>query len=100
MTTVQYDRTSPYYNTSVVDNRLNIAQLPIIPKLLDDVLVTINATYEYRPDLLSYDLYKTSGYWWVFAARNPNVIEDPIFDFKSGIRIYIPKQTTIESIVG
>lgn len=100
MATVKYDRTSPYYQTSIVDDRLSIAQLPTIPKLRDDVLVTINATYEYRPDLLSYDLYGTTGYWWVFAARNPNTIEDPIFDFRSGIRIYVPKQTTIEAVVG
>jgi len=100
MPVVRYDRTSPYYNTVITDDTMGIANLPTIPKYKDDVLITINATYEYRPDLLSYDLYGTTGYWWVFAARNPNTIEDPIFDFRSGIRIYVPKQTTIERVVG
>lgn len=95
-----YSKTSPYFDATVFRGKMGVVDLPKIPKLADDVLVILNATYEFRPDLLSYDLYKTTGYWWVFAARNPNTIEDPIFDFRQGIRIYIPKQTTIESVVG
>lgn len=97
---VQYSKTSPYYKATIVNDRMEMANLPVIPKYADDVSVVINATYQYRPDLLSFDLYGTVAYWWVFAARNPNVIEDPVFGFKSGKRIFIPKQTTIESVVG
>lgn len=97
---VEYSRSSPYFKSTIINNRMGVATLPRIPKLGDDVLVTLSEVYEYRPDLLSYDLYKTVNYWWVFAARNPSVIEDPVFDFVSGIRIYIPKQTTIERVIG
>jgi hypothetical protein len=30
-----------------------------IPKEADDTLMLINQTYQYRPDLLAYDLYST-----------------------------------------
>jgi hypothetical protein len=50
--------------------------------------------------LLAYDLYTNSGLWWVFKARNPNVLDDPIFDFKAGTKIYIPKKTTLVSNLG
>jgi len=37
--------------------------------------------------------------WWVFALRNPNVIEDPIFDMLTGTTIYIPKKENLRAIV-
>jgi hypothetical protein len=49
---------------------------------------------------LAFDLYGDANLWWVFAARNPNVIRDPIFDFLPGVRIYIPKKTTIDRDLG
>jgi hypothetical protein len=33
-------------------------------------------------------------------VRNPNVIQDPIFDFTTGTVIYIPKKTTIINALG
>ena len=44
-----------------------------------------------RPDLLAYDRYGSSRYWWLFAMRNKDIIIDPIQDFKTGITIRIPK---------
>jgi hypothetical protein len=38
--------------------------------------------------------------WWVFSMRNPNIIQDPIFDLTSGIAIYLPKIGTIKSALG
>jgi len=38
--------------------------------------------------------------WWVFAARNPDVIQDPIFDLNAGVQIYIPKITTLKDTLG
>ena len=66
----------------------------------DDVLYEIDSVYEYRPDLLAYDLYGDSALWWVFAQRNPNVIKDPLFDFRAGYRIYIPQKTTLQQDLG
>ena len=71
-----------------------------IPKLVDDQYFTINATYQYRPDLLAHDLYDNGNLWWVFYQRNPNTLMAPPLDFKSGTQIYLPKITTLKSALG
>jgi hypothetical protein len=65
-----------------------------------DVYWQITATYNLRPDMLANDLYNDSRLWWVFAQRNPNKLKDPLFDFVTGIYIYIPKQNLINSSLG
>lgn len=97
---VQYSKISPYALTSINGNFLDVMENRSIPKLPDDVQFKINATYKYRPDLLAHDLYGDAGYWWVFAARNPNRIKDPIFDFKPGVTIFLPKKSTLVSALG
>jgi len=99
MSTVQYSKNSPYSKTEFYGAYLDIATLPSIPKAVDDVLFTINRTYQYRPDLLAFDLYGDAGLWWVFALRNPNTVKDPIFDMKINTRIYLPKKATLDSVV-
>lgn len=96
----QYSKTSPYYSTTFSGNFLDVWQARTIPKQADDVVFTINSTYTYRPDLLAYDLYGDAGYWWVFAVRNPNTIKDPVFDFRPGVKIYIPKKETLKAAIG
>jgi hypothetical protein len=99
--TVQYSKTSPYFNTPLFGNKfLDVLVYTPIDKQVDDVSFTINNTYSLRPDLLAFDLYGDSALWWVFRARNPNVIDDPIFDFQSGVTIMIPKKTTLASNLG
>lgn len=97
----QYSKSSPYANTPVVNGVfMDVWEPRQIPKMADDVAFKINTTYRFRPDLLAYDLYGDAGYWWVFAARNPNTIKDPIFDLKPGITIFLPKKSTLTSILG
>ena len=99
--TVQYSKSSPYFNTGVFGNKfLDILEYTTIDKQVDDVSFTINGIYQYRPDLLAFDLYGDSALWWVFRARNPNVIDDPIFDFQAGVSIMIPKKETLVSNLG
>jgi len=71
-----------------------------IPKLPGDQLLTLNQTYQYRPDLLAYDLYQNSSLWWVFYQRNPNTLTSPPFDFTSGTQIYLPNINTLKSALG
>ena len=71
-----------------------------IPKLVDDISFNITETYNLRPDLLAFDLYGESGLWWVFAQRNPNTLVDPLYDFTTGTKIYLPKQSTLKSVLG
>jgi hypothetical protein len=98
--TVEYRQDSPYAQTRMQGTYLDIYEPRPIPSYADDVLFTVNATYQFRPDLLAYDLYNNQNLWWVFAVRNPNAIEDPIWDFRVGKKIYIPKQATLSKALG
>ena len=98
--TVEYRQDSPYAQTRMQGTYLDIYEPRPIPSYADDVLFTVNATYQFRPDLLAYDLYGNQNLWWVFAVRNPNAIEDPIWDFRVGKKIYIPKKATLSKALG
>lgn len=100
MKNVEYSKTSPYATTGIYGNALDVLSFREIPKLKDDILYEIDAIYKNRPDLLAYDLYDDSSLWWVFSVRNPNVLQDPVFDFLPGARIYIPKKSTIKNALG
>ena len=97
---LNYSRYSPYANTELFGNYLDVASLPVIPGQADDVRYTVNKTYQYRPDLLANDLYGNSELWWVFAARNPNIIKDPVFDMRPGVTFFLPKKELLNSILG
>jgi hypothetical protein len=96
----KYSAISPYattgYSQFFLDKMVNRA----IPKQSDDLLFTINQTYQYRPDLLAFDLYDTGGLWWVFYQRNPNTLTKPPLDFVINTNIYIPKLSTLRSVLG
>lgn len=97
---VAYDATSPYYLTGYSEFYLDSMVNRPIPKETDDLLFTINLTYQYRPDLLAYDLYGTPTLWWVFYQRNPNTLTAPPLDFAAGVEIYVPKESTLKSTLG
>ena len=98
--TVIYPATSPYYLTPFESFYLGPMVNRPIPKETDDRLFVINATYQYRPDLLANDLYSNSGLWWVFYQRNPNTLTAPPYDFTDGVQIYLPKVTTLKAALG
>ena len=95
-----YDATSPYYNTPYAQFYLDKMVNRPIPAENDDLTFTINLTYQYRPDLLAYDLYGNAGLWWVFYQRNPNTLTKPPFDFEANTFIYLPKISTLKSVLG
>ena len=95
-----YDATSPYYNTLYSQFYLDKMVNRPIPMENDDLTFTINLTYQYRPDLLAYDLYGNAGLWWVFYQRNPNTLTKPPFDFAANTFIYLPKISTLKSVLG
>ena len=96
-----YSKSSPYAQTSVYKNNfLDVMVNRPIPMDPTDQLFTINQTYNLRPDLLAFDLYNDSRLWWVFAQRNPNRLKDPLFDFVTGVNIYIPKLAALKQSLG
>ena len=96
----QYDATSPYFLTPYTQFFLAVMVNRPVPKQSDDIRFTINTTYQYRPDLLAYDLYGTGSLWWVFYQRNPNTLTAPPLDFVTGTEIYLPKSDTLKSNLG
>ena len=100
-TTNMYPATSPYYNTDIYNsNFLDVMVNRPVPMEPSDIYWEITPVYEYRPDLLAYDLYSDSRLWWVFAQRNPNRLKDPYFDFVAGVGIYLPKLAMLTQVLG
>jgi hypothetical protein len=95
-----YNATSPYYTTGYSQFFLDTMVNRPIPSQSDDLPFTINQTYQYRPDLLAFDLYDNGGLWWVFYQRNPNTLTKPPLDFKMNTFIYVPKMSTLRSVLG
>ena len=101
MTNSLYPATSPYYNTGVVNGKfLDIMVDRTIPKLPSDIYWEITVVYNQRPDMLAYDLYGDARLWWIFASRNPNRLADPLFDFVTGVGIYLPKSDLLTQVLG
>jgi hypothetical protein len=98
--TIAYDSTSPYFETGYSQFFLDSMVNRPIPKEDDDLTFTINTTYQYRPDLLAYDLYQNAALWWVFYQRNPNTLTAPPLDFVVDVQIFLPKMTTLKTALG
>jgi hypothetical protein len=82
------------------DTFLDINNLPSLPRSVNDETYVINAMYDERPDLLAYDLYGSARLWWVFTLRNPDLLKDPIRDFKSGLTIFLPSADSVNVLSG
>jgi hypothetical protein len=88
----KYRTDSLYRNTEVVNSKyldvLSIDNIDI--KNTSTKTITLEAKHNERPDLLAYELYGNSKLWWTFALFNQDTLQDPIIDFKSGLRIIVP----------
>jgi len=95
-----YTSTSPWYLTELKQDYLDVLTIRPVSAEPDDYLFTIVPQYAYRPDLLAHDLYGEAGLWWVFTQRNLDVLQDPIFDFIPGKKIYLPKPSSLKEVLG
>jgi hypothetical protein len=97
----QYNHNSFIKNTSLIDGIfLDINTLPRIYETLSDESYIIEPEYDQRPEMLAFKLYGDAALWWVFALRNPDIILDPIRDFKSGTGIVLPSAGSVKSLGG
>ena len=96
----KYAKTSPWSDTRQNTFYLDLLEIRPVPAEADDFRYVIENQYRHRPDLLAYDLYSTSNLWWVFYQRNPNTLTAPPLDFKAGVQIYLPKLSTLRSVLG
>lgn len=93
--------TSPWHNTSIINNDyLDLMTIRPIPALDSDPRYVIQEKYTHRPDLLAYDLYNDHRLWWVFAQRNMDVIKDPVYDIEAGIEIKLPQFEPLKNALG
>jgi hypothetical protein len=97
---VQYPNTSPWSRTNLSSNLLGYFNIRSVAAQDDDILYVIEPQFNYRPDLLANYLYGTPKLWWVFAQRNMDEIRDPIFDFRSGVEIFLPKKSGLFKLLG
>lgn len=95
-----YSSLSPWANTQVTKGYLDVLRIRPVSAEPDDILYTIGPQYTHRPDLLAHDLYGDAALWWVFIQRNLDVLQDPIFDFVPGTKIYLPKERSLRSVLG
>jgi hypothetical protein len=58
------------------------------PDQTDDVVVTLTSVYNKRPDLLSFDFYKSNHYDWIILQYNSIVDIDE--EFVTGATIVLP----------
>lgn len=95
-----YSNNSPWFTTPLKQDYLDLLSIRPVSAEPDDILYAIDAKFAYRPDLLAYALYGDAGLWWVFIQRNLDVLQDPIFDFKPGTKIYLPKGSSLRTVLG
>ena len=95
-----YGSKSPYYSTTQQAGYLDVINFRNIPATASDAVYILDKKYEHRPELLAYDVYGDVDLWWVFAVRNKNIIQDPVFDMIAGIKIYLPSTASLHSALG
>jgi hypothetical protein len=100
MSYVDYSSTSPYATTKQAPWHIGLYKHRHLRAHKGDREIVIGIKYNFRPDLLSFDLYGTPVYWWVFCVRNINVIRDPVWDFEAGKVIMVPTVEHLKSVVG
>jgi hypothetical protein len=70
-----------------------------VQKTIKDEVYVIGHGYDERPDLLAHQIYGNTRLWWVFAMRNPDVLKDPIRDFRAGTQIILPSEESVQKLV-
>lgn len=61
-----------------------------------DTMYTIETKYNEQPWRLAKERFGNERLYYIFALLNPNIIEDPVYDFKAGVTIRIPTMKRIK----
>jgi hypothetical protein len=98
MAKVEYQSSSPYAKTPQTSWYLGLWEPGSLTRDVTDIQWPVENRFHNRPDLLSYELYGSPNYGWVFMVLNPDQILDPIYDLKAGMVIYVPTRTRLTSM--
>lgn len=93
-----YKSSSPYYETTQTSWFLDFWEGKTIEPDSTDLQIEITPEFNLNPGLLSEKLYGTPDYRWVFALRNRDVLKDPLWDFTTGKKIWVPTKQRVESL--
>jgi len=93
-----YKRTSHLRQTSIRNGYAALYEPPLVPDFTQTEEFTITQQYVNRPDMLAYELYGESDFWWVFPLYNKNLIVDPINDFTLNKVILVPTRSFVAGI--
>jgi hypothetical protein len=91
-----YDQRSFLKNTEFKNFYLNSSNLPKVSKSVGNWIL-VPPECEHRIDLFSYQQYGSSRLWWIIAIANADIIKDPTWDFKSGMAVFVPRDSSIIS---
>ena len=100
MSVINYPASSPYSATPQASWHIENLVFRPIPADSNDKPFVLQLRHQYRPDRLSYDLYGTPIYWWVFCVRNPFLRADPIWGFTVGLEIMVPSMDHLQQVLG
>ena len=96
---ITYNSNSVYAKTPINSNYLGIWDAPTVELTGDEMTVIISREHTNRPDLLSHKLYGNPRLWWIFKMMNPDKLNDPIWDFKEGVSIIVPKKANVSQFL-
>lgn len=91
-----------YSRTPIKDFYLDLAELPTKKDIAQGQRLeahTVTPRQQYRPDLLSYDLYGNSTYWWVIVMLNRDTLKDPVRDLVAGKVLRVVPASAISGVV-
>ena len=68
-----------------------------LPVADSDVSYTIPVKYDEQPWRLAKELYGNERLYYIFTLRNPDVLHDPVYDFKAGVTIMVPSAQRVST---
>ena len=97
---VSYSSKSIYYKTPQNDFSLQYYVHRDIPQDSTDRYVMLDERHQFKPTVLSYDLYGDPAYWWTFSILNMDQIKDPIRDFQTGTKLRVATLDRLKKVIG
>jgi hypothetical protein len=97
---IQYSANNPYFATPQSSRAIGSFVFRAVPPNGADTLYTILSHQQYRPDRLSYDLYNTPAFWWIFPVRNPFLRADPVWGLTTGLQLMVPSADYLRRTLG
>jgi hypothetical protein len=95
----EYNKYSPYRTTTQTWYLDYWNPITLVSSTTDKTYI-IPSAYNLKPWLLAKELYGAERLYWVFSILNPDLLVDPVYDFKVGTKIQIPTNERIQSLIG